>query len=198
MSSSDNSEYKNLIKAIIDNATIDYIKLQHPNNRKKKYLQDAYINSIALFFDPTYTFSLFKNNDGEFLMLYDALKIISDGTKIDIQRFKDHLLNETIKYWNEKHFQNLTIPNSINVNGVVYFIKYGTESKIDYENQLIYLEKNSKTNDRDFVKYILILIFNKCNIELDNRTFQEFQKYMYFFLKVNACFSNKTTGDEND
>lgn len=198
MSSSDNSEYKNLIKAIIDNATIDYIKLQHPNNRKKKYLQDAYINSIALFFDPTYTFSLFKNNDGEFLMLYDALRIISDGTKIDIQRFKDHLLNETIKYWNEKHFQNLTIPNSINVNGVVYFIKYGTESKIDYENQLIYLEKNSKTNDRDFVKYILILIFNKCNIELDNRTFQEFQKYMYFFLKVNACFSNKTTGDEND
>lgn len=196
--SSDNSEYKNLIKAIIDNATIDYIKLQHPNNRKKKYLQDAYINSIALFFDPTYTFSLFKNNDGDFLMLYDALKIISDGTKIDLQKFKDHLLNETIKYWNEKHFQNLSIPNSINVNGIVYFIKYGPESKIDYENQLIYLQKDSKTNDRDFVKFVLVLIFKKCNIELDNRTFQEFQKYIYFFLKVNACFSNKTTGDEND
>lgn len=196
--SSDNSEYKNLIKAIIDNATIDYIKLQHPNNRKKKYLQDAYINSIALFFDPTYTFSLFKNNDGDFLMLYDALKIISDGTKIDLQKFKDHLLNETIKYWNEKHFQNLSIPNSINVNGIVYFIKYGPESKIDYENQLIYLQKDSKTNDRDFVKFVLILIFKKCNIELDNRAFQEFQKYIYFFLKVNACFSNKTTGDEND
>lgn len=198
MSTSDNSEYKNLIKAIIENATIDYIKLQHPNNRKKKYLQDAYINSIALFFDPTYTFSLFKNNDGDYLMLYDALRIISEGTKIDIQKFKNHLINETIKYWNEKHFQNLTIPNSINVSGIVYFIKYEDTSRIDFDNQLIILEKNNKSNDRDFVKHVLTLILIKCNIELDEHSLEEFQKYLYFFLKVNACFSNKNVGDEND
>lgn len=63
------SEYKSLIKAIVDNGIIDYIKLQHPNNRKKRYLQEAYYTSIALFFDDSFRLDLFADQNGEPLSL---------------------------------------------------------------------------------------------------------------------------------
>lgn len=191
--SNDKSEYKAIVKAIIDNALVDYVKLQHPNNRKKKFLQNAYINSIALLFDNSFKFDFSSQYTGDLLKLDEALAMLMDGQLASIPKTRQHVISETVEYWTEKHFQDLIIPKTVNVCGYVYFIRYleVEKSYVDKEKFLIVLIKNSKDNDRYFVKHVLDLILYQVNIEINKSEALELQKYIYLFLKINGCFSNK-------
>lgn len=190
-------EYKALIKAIIENTMIDYIKLQHPNNRKKKYLQEAYITSIALFFDDSFRFELFVDDNGEALSLDTALKIIVDGNLTSIKNTREHLIRDTIVYWYEKNFQNLNLPKTINIAGKTYFIcnKSNTEAYIDKQKYIIYLDFNKKESDRDFTKLCLDLILSESEILIKTNDLENLNKYFYLFLKMNGCFPILTKQD---
>jgi hypothetical protein len=188
------SEYKSLIKAIIDNGIIDYIKLQHPNNRKKRYLQEAYYTSIALFFDDSFRLDLFLDQDGLPLSLETALKIIVDGQLASTQKAREYLIKETIVYWHEKNFQNLSLPKTINIAGKTYFICNTKEENpyIDLEKYIFYLNFSKKEVDRDFTALCLSLILEACEINLKTRALDSLNKFFYLFLKINGCFTATT------
>ena len=196
------SEYKSLIKAIIDNGIIDYIKLQHPNNRKKRYLQEAYYTSIALFFDDSFRLDLFADQSGEPLSLETALKIIVDGQLASAQKAREYLVKETIVYWHEKNFQNLSLPKTINVAGKSYFLcNTKEEPYVDHEKYIFYLNFQKKEVDRDFTSICLSLILKECDINLRNSSLISLNKFFYLFLKINGCFTATTKQsleDESD
>jgi hypothetical protein len=187
-------EYRAILKAIIDNAIVDYVKLQHPNNRKKKYLQNAYINSIALLFDDSFKFDFSSQHSGDLLKLEEALTILMDGQLASINKTQQHVLDNTIDYWLNKHFQDLNIPKTINICGNVYFIRYSEVqiAYVDYKNYLIVLIKNNKDNDRFFVNLAFDIILNKTNTTLKEINEIEIKKFLYLFLKMNGCFTSKT------
>jgi hypothetical protein len=191
-------EYKAIIKAIIDNGIIDYVKLQHPNNRKKRYLQEAFVTSVSMFFDKSYVFGIASKNDGKVLNLEGALQIIMDGQIASIKKTQEHLISESIEYWYEKHFQNLAIPKNITIAGKVYFIYYENTEKayINKEKDLIVLNKESKTADRDFTKLCLEILLEELEIVLCNYDLENFNKFFYLFLKVNGCFAQKEKQEE--
>jgi len=113
------TEYNAILKAIIDNAIIDYVKLQHPNNRKKRYLQEAFVTSVSMFFDKTYILGIASKVDGTVLNLESALQIIMNGQIPSVAKAQQHVISESIEYWYEKHFQNLLIPKNITIAGKV-------------------------------------------------------------------------------
>lgn len=188
-------EYKAILKAIIDNGIIDYVKLQHPNNRKKRYLQEAFITSVAMFFDKSYVLGIASKVDGTILNLESALQIVMDGQLPSVKKAQEHVISESIEYWYEKHFQNLLIPKNITIAGKVYFVFYEeTETPyINKEKHLLVLNKKSKTVDREFTNLCLNLILEELEIDLSNYDLENFNKLFYLFLKVNGCFAQKVT-----
>ena len=69
----------------------DYIKLQHPKNRRKKYLREAFTNAVDMFFDSEYMMLHLQNGDGSFMSLEDFLKEALNTDRIDIEKLKKHL-----------------------------------------------------------------------------------------------------------
>jgi hypothetical protein len=191
-------EYKAILKAIIDNGIIDYVKLQHPNNRKKRYLQEAFVTSVSMFFDKSYIFGIASKVDGTVLNLESALQIIMDGQIPSIKKAQEHLVSESIEYWYEKHFQNLAIPKNITIIGKVYFIYYENteEAYINKEKYLIVLNKDNKTVDRDFTRLCLHILLEELDISLCDYDLENFNKFFYLFLKVNGCFAQKEKTEE--
>jgi hypothetical protein len=51
----DEHDYKRLLRAILVHAMDDYVKLQHPKNRRKKYLREAFSSAVDMFFDSEYS-----------------------------------------------------------------------------------------------------------------------------------------------
>ena len=39
-------DYEKLLKIVLDAALVDFVKLQHPKNRNKKYLEEALDTSV--------------------------------------------------------------------------------------------------------------------------------------------------------
>jgi hypothetical protein len=189
------TEYNAILKAIIDNAIIDYVKLQHPNNRKKRYLQEAFVTSVSMFFDKTYILGIASKVDGTVLNLESALQIIMNGQIPSVAKAQQHVISESIEYWYEKHFQNLLIPKNITIAGKVYFIYY-EDTEVPYINRekyLLVLNKKSKLVDREFTNLCLELILEELEIDLNSFDLANFNKLFYLFLKVNGCFAQKTT-----
>ena len=57
-------DWETLLMAILTQAMNDYVKLQHPKYRKKKYLQDAFDSAVKMLFDDTFEFMYLKNEYG--------------------------------------------------------------------------------------------------------------------------------------
>lgn len=194
------SEYRSLIKAIIDNGIIDYIKLQHPNNRRKTYLKDAYYTAIALFFDDSFRLETFSDENGDSLSLESALKIVLDGQLTSASKARQYVIKETIAYWYEKNFQNLYLPKTINIGGKTYFIcnKKNSTAFIDRIKYVFYIDLSKKDSDRDFAKLCLQLLIDESFIELNTADFNSLNKFFYLFLKMNGCFINTTKQEKDD
>ncbi len=186
--------YKHLIKAVIENAMSDYIKLQHPANRKKKYLQESLIVATAMFFDKSFRFTIFMNKDGSKMSLQDALYFSMGFSYNSYDKFILNLLNEMETYWWDKHFQNIKIPNEVSICGKLYFVKLieeEVERKIDANNLLIYLNKNNRNKDRDFISIALKIIIESNLIKISDEDFQKLSKSIYLLVKVNGGFTTE-------
>jgi hypothetical protein len=189
---------KTLIKAVIENAMSDYIKLQHPANRKKKYLQESLIVATAMFFDKSFRFTIFFNSDGTKMSLQDALEYSIGYSSVASVKFINNLLKEMETYWWEKHFQNIKIPNDVSICGRLFFIKQYTEQQSkEYDNDklLIFLNKNDKNKDRMFINTSLKIMVDLNEIEISEDDFDKLSKSIYLFIKVNGGFltENDTT-----
>ncbi len=182
---------KTLIKAVIENAMSDYIKLQHPANRKKKYLQESLIVATAMFFDKSFRFTIFFNSDGTKMSLQDALEYSIGYSSVASVKFINNLLKEMETYWWEKHFQNIKIPNDVSICGRLFFIKqYAEQQSKEYDNDklLIFLNKNDKNKDRVFINTSLKIMVDLNEIEISEDDFDKLSKSIYLFIKVNGGF----------
>lgn len=193
------NDHKILVKAVVDNSLTDYIKLQHPANRKKRYLQEAFVTSIAMFFDDSFTFNMFMNEYGKPMSLTDAIVYSNDTYKFSLKAYKENVLEETREYWWAKHFRNIRIPNDISINAQMYFIKYNKEKarEIDNKNYLIYLDKADRMSDRHFIHSCLLIMLDSNKIVLEDEDIDKLSKTLYLFIKMNGGFITETTDESN-
>lgn len=184
-------EYKSLIEAVVKAAKVDYIKLAHPARRNKKYLIHDYKTSIDMFFDKNFTFENFLSYETqEPLSLKELLIVMLGSASVSIDKTKQHILDETIKYWWTKNFHDLKVPNQINILGKVYSIHNASASHIDYKTFKIYLNLKKQNKDRDFINLCLQIILKESNINLEQEDFNNLFKILYLFLKINGAFQH--------
>ncbi len=182
-------DYIRLIKAVVDSAITDYVKLAHPKNRNKKYLQQCYLNAIAMFFEDDYKLESFTCLlEEQPLSTKELLSILISTPGVSMDKARQHVISESNKYWWEKNFNDITIPSSLSIYGKTYFTHNAANGYIDYNKNHIYVPLKKVGSDRLFFKLCLEIILNEVEITLDEDTFQKLHKVFYLFLKVNKAF----------
>lgn len=182
-------DYKRIVKAVIDSSITDYVKLAHPKNRNKKYLEQTFLNAIEVFFDDSYKFEAFVSIVDQLpLSTKDLISIMISNSGVSMDKTRQHVINESIKYWWEKNFNDISIPSSINIFGKVYFIHNASTEHIDLDKNKIFLPIKKTGSDRIFFKLCLKVILIESGIQLEEETFNKLHKVFYLFLKINNAF----------
>ena len=95
-----NKDYLKIIKAVLDSAAVDYVKLQHPANRKKKSLKQSYIDSVEIYFNENFRFEHFTDptNEDYHFSTKELLSFLLGTNKINLQGIQQHLISEARFY----------------------------------------------------------------------------------------------------
>ena len=188
-----NDDYSKLVKAILDNALVDYTKLQHKKNRSKKSLHQTFLDCVEMFFDPNFKFEfLLKENSEENLSFIELMEIFLNTNKIDLNLVHENISEQSISYWWEKNFHDLAIPDVVTIAGIVWRIKNSTSKEyIDYEEKIFYLPTNKKGSDRIYISFCLQILLSEASIEIPEQELNIFLKLFYLFLKINVPFGDK-------
>ena len=182
-------DYKRIVKAVVDSAITDYVKLSHPKNRNKKYLQQSFLNSIQMFFDEDYRLESFTSLTTEKpLTTKELVSILISRRDVSMEKTRQYVVDQSIRYWWEKNFHDVSIPSSINIYGKIYSIHSATTEYIDYDLNKIYFPIKTSGSDRIFFKLCLKLILAESQIELSQEDFEQLHKVFYLFIKINNAF----------
>lgn len=185
-------DYRHLINAVVENAIVDYTKLQHPLNRNKKYLNEGFLSSVEMFFDDEFRFDAFRTMDGdEPLSIKDMLSIMTNSTDVDLNKTKQYVIDQSIDYWWNKNFHDVKLPSKLIIYGKTWFVHNSQKEFIDFNKNHFYLPIKNNKSDRIFFKLVLKVFLNEANIELSKEEFNSLHKIFYLFLKVNNAFSKK-------
>lgn len=187
----DREDYKTILRGVFKQAIEDYIKLQHPKYRKKAYLQEAFLDAVDMFFDPSYEFSHLIDEDGERMDLTSFIAFIRENDLFDLDRLKDWLVNESIIFWGEKNMDTVKVPTEIPIEGVVYHIhqKDVPTYQVDYESREIFLNLKA---DMDAQSNFVCAVLEICAYHEGSRykvsALRDLGKIWFRTLKVNNCF----------
>jgi len=193
MSSIDPGDYKNLLMKVLNQAIEDYIKLLHPRYRKKKYLKEAWQDAVDMFFDSDYAMVHIKNDDGDDMSLQDLLETILGTDDFSIEELQDHIIENALKYWEEKKISTVQIPDSVVVNGHVYYVVHTDDTGFvaNYSNNTIKLNKtNESNNEETFVNALFEIAVKYEGLEdkLSIEDTRKLSRTWFSILRLNSCF----------
>lgn len=153
-------DYKKIIAAIVEQSMMEYIKLQHPKARKKKYLLNAFANAIDIFFLPSYTFAYFFNSDGSNMNLHDLIIQVTDTSSPNLEEMKKHLIHSAYEHWSKKYVPTLTIPDCLIYKGHVYVIEHSDSNhSVNHEEKSIQMNRQQNLeNEKIFVEIVFNII----------------------------------------
>ena len=183
-------DYRRLIQAVIDYSVTNYIKLQHPLNRKRKTQNEDFLLTLDIFYDPNYSFEHFLDLDTQKNMTtQDMLDFMLGGSKASMSKTHSHIISESIDYWWTKNFHDISVPEVFTIAGKVWrTVNSPNNSFIDKDNLRIYMPIKKRGADRLFFKLTFKILLEELEIELSPEDFDKFHKFFYLLLKINGAF----------
>jgi hypothetical protein len=169
----------------------DYIHLQHPLTRSKKYVHEAFLSSIDMFWDPDYRLDLFLDDDSEPMTLEEFLKLASDRSNLDLEAFTKYIQAQSETYWRNKHVNTITIPDVMMVCNVPYDISHIDEDtfKVDYESRTLFINKRpGEANNMRFCTALLEIICFHEDLRVAKAAQKALGHKFYDTLKMNNSF----------
>ena len=189
----DTYDWKILLNAILRQAVDDYVKLQHPKFRKKKYMQEAFDSAVDMFFDSEFRLLHLKNDDGEFMSLKEMITSILEDDRLEMDKMKEHVVNEARSFWETKLVNTIYIPESFIYDGHVYSVLHSDEEDvaIDFDLKTITLNKNIKDseNQQRFVESAVKVICHHEDLTISRVNLDKVGKGVFKMLRINSCFS---------
>jgi len=185
-------DYKRLLFAIIRQASDDYIKLQHPKFRNKKYLQEAFSSAVELFFDPSYRLLHLKDNFDDDLSLKDLVSHLMDDDRSDLQLLQKHLIQQADQFWNQKYMRTIEIPENFIYAGHVYSVYHFRKKKpeVDFQKKEIYINKKIPSSEKDFLSIALLVVSKHEDMDKELLPMKnKLSESLFKMLKVNSCFT---------
>ena len=184
----DDEDLRVIYQKILRQAMEDYVKLQHPKYRKKKYLQEAFQNSVDMFFDTEYRFEHLTNHNDQEMSVKEFIEEALNLKRVNLHKIQDHLIEEAKQFWKEKEMHTIKIPDMICIEGVVYDIYQRDEPgyHFDYEAHELYInKKESDANEEQFILAICEAICYHLDIIVSKLNREEISKGIYRTLKIN-------------
>ncbi len=189
----DPEDWKTLLRAILRQAMDDYVKLQHPSFRKKKYLQEAFDNAVAMVFDESFRFKApgLNNDDGDDMSFQDFCQELMSN-RVNLDSMRQYLIQDAKEFWENKEIKTLYIPESFIYDGHVYSIFHSEEEPtIDFEDKLIYCNKRATNSDNqlEFMKLATQVMLYHEELAMKGADVEQLGKALFRMLKVNSCFT---------
>lgn len=182
-------DMKKLKLAVLNQSIQDYIKLQHPKYRSKKYLEESFIYCVNMFFNEEYRFMYFLDDFGNNLNTKDFIASASSTYIKDLEPMKKYLKNESIKYWKEKYMKTFTIPPYIVFEGIVYnLLMSESKTEIDWEKNEIHFNKKDKQSELTFVSLFVEIMKKEHNLKLTKKESTLIADSILNFLKMNKLY----------
>jgi hypothetical protein len=192
----DKGDYKTLLVSILRQAIDDYIKLLHPRYRRKKYLQEAWQDAIDMFFDSEYRMMHVKNEFGEDMSIKDLVSTLLESDQNDIKRLQNHVIDEALVFWKAKQVSTIDIPDTVVVDGHVYYIHHTTEDGyvIKPETKTVTLNKDSSNseNEQNFVNALMELAVRHSGADISTEDRGKLSDTWFRVLRLNNCFVGDT------
>lgn len=186
----DPADLNTIAVQVFRQALEDYIHLQHPSTRTKKYIQEAYLSSIDMFWDPTYRIDAFKNDEGNPMNLEEFLLLAASRENLDIEAFHQFLLKETVTYWKDKLVNTVVIPDVMTICAVPYDISHTEDPyRVDYDNRVLYINKlPGEENNHEFLAAVIEIICFHKDLRVAAATRKSLGTAIYETLKLNNSF----------
>lgn len=184
-------DYKALLMAILTQAMNDYVKLQHPKYRKKKYLQEAFESSVKMLFDDSFEFLYLRNENGDNMSFKEMLSYFISEKNMDLQKLRVHLIKEAKTFWENKLLNVLEVPQSFIYDGHVYDTVHSPDdSSVDYVEKIIYINKENDNSDTQqaFIKCAVEIMLYHEEIPISGKNIEKLAKAFFRMLRVNSCF----------
>ena len=188
----DPEDYKTLLNAVLRQAIDDYIKLQHPKFRNKKYLKEAFTSAVELFFDKEYRFLYLKNEYDEDLNLKDLIAHLLNDNRSDLTLLQNHVIEEARVFWETKLIRTIYLPDNFIYGGHVYAVHHtdSQEASIDYNKKIITLNKrNDSESEQEFIELAIGVCMHHEKKNMSQKEIEEIAKIVFRMLKINSCFT---------
>lgn len=194
------NEWQSLLKAVISQVMDDYIRLQHPSRRDQHYLKEAFCSAIACLWDEDYEIEWpqedkepVKLSFKEILASRFGIEELSQQEihKINLGLIQEECIREAKAYWLDKQLEVVTIPDFLIFDGRAFSIwRTDEESKIDYENAIIYIEdtNDSRELNQSFIRLTMELAAYYRGLKIKDELLDEFSDAWYELLRMNSCF----------
>lgn len=182
-------DMKKLKLAVLNQSVQDYIKLQHPKYRAKKYLEESFIYCVNMFFNEDYRFMYFLDDFGNSLNTKDFIQSASSAYIKNLKPMKKYLKEESIKYWNDKYMKTFTIPPYIVFEGIVYnLLMSETETRIDWSKNEIFFNKKEKNAEETFISLFVEIMKKEHKLKITKKQSAMISKSILNFLKMNKLY----------
>lgn len=168
----------------------DYVHLQHPATRTKKYVHEAFLSAVDLFWDPEYRIDVFKGDKDESLNLEDFLKLAADRSNLDLEVFSTFLQDQSKSYWKDKLMTTITVPEIMMVCEVPYDIRHHAETyRVDYDNRIVFLNKKpAEDNYQEFFAALVEIICYHKDLKVSKSNIRILGAALYDIMKINNSF----------
>lgn len=189
----DNIDEQDLTKIAVQvfhQALEDYIHLQHPSTRIKKYISEAFLSSIDLFWDPEYRLDIFLNENSEPMNLKEFLCLASNRENVSLENFYTHLETSSKNFWKGKLLNTITIPDVAMICQKPYNIVHAEKNgKIDFNTRTIFCNrKPAEDNNIFFIRMILTAIAYEKDLSIKQSLLNQLSDDFYETLKMNNSF----------
>lgn len=189
----DKQDLKRLMHAILKQAMDDYIKLQHPITRKKKYMQEAFDSAVEMFFDSEYSFMYVKDEEDNMMSLKDLVYELMGDDRVQVDKIKDHVINSARTFWENKFVNTIDIPDSLVFDGHVYSVYHtddNDEANIDFKNKILTVNKDSSCseNQQQFIQMCMKIICYHEEYKISASVIDKLGNSVFKLMKMNSCF----------
>jgi hypothetical protein len=187
----DGDDYRLLLFHVFRQALDDYVKLQHPKQRSRTYLQEALDAAVDMFFDSEYSMLSIEDPEGRPLTLKRMVQEMLDDDRVDLNLIKSHVVEQAYKHWENKTINVLFIPDSFVFQGHVYNVHHVEDEdwSIDFDEKIISIDKTSSTENQErFMQAVMQILFYHEDIPMARAKLDRLGKGLFQALRMNSCF----------
>lgn len=156
-------------------------------------MQEAFDSAVEMFFDSEYAFMYVKDEEDNLMSLKDLVYQLMGDDRVQVDKIKDHVINNARTFWENKFVNTIDIPDSIIFDGHVYSVYHtddNDEAEINFEKKILTLNKDvsCSENQQLFIQMCMKIICYHEEYKIPGSVINKLGNSVFKLMKMNSCF----------